>query len=176
MPGNVHICPISKSGCRNCALYRGRHSYVTCKDGDETPEGKILKKAEVDWEERFKETLRNKVEDGIDAQETLQPNPQGTNRNGDGKQRKKYRISLTVLDRETGERRVCTVSEASTWDWENRQKVRSIGPWHIYSFERLLAVLANKAEAGCEEVELTEAPSLYGVLKKRRVFLTGGAR
>ncbi len=81
---------------------------------------------------------------------------------GGEKERKKYKIGLTVLDRETGERRACTIAEAGTWDWENRQKVRSIGPWHIYSFARLLSVLADKAEAGCEEVELVEAPFYMG--------------
>ncbi len=78
------------------------------------------------------------------------------------RERKKYRMSLTVLDKETGVRRACTIAEASAWDWENRQKVRSIGPWHIYSFQRLLSVLAQKAEAGCEEVELVEAPFYMG--------------
>jgi len=162
MTQNVHICPISKSSCRNCALYRGRHSYVTCRDGDQAPQGRILKRVEVDWEERFRQTLQNEAEDGPDDDEASRLRHQETNMDGDGKERKRYRISLTVLDRETGERRVCTVSEASTWDWENREKVRSIGPWHIYSFERLLAVLASKAGAGCEEVELTEAPFYMG--------------
>lgn len=75
---------------------------------------------------------------------------------------KKYRISLTVLDRETGIRRHCTLAEAKAWDWENREKVRSIGPWHIYSFARLLGVLASRAEAGCEETEIVEAPFFMG--------------
>ena len=162
MPENVHICPISKRGCRNCALYRGRHSYVTCQDSDGAPQGRVLRRVDADWEERFKETLQNEVEHGPDGEEASRLKPRQTNMDGDGKERKKYRISLTVLDRETGERRVCTVLEASTWDWENREKVRSIGPWHIHSFERLLAVLANKAEAGCEEVEIAEAPFYMG--------------
>ncbi len=162
MPENVHICPFSKGGCRNCALYRGRHSYIRCNDGEGTPEPRILRNVEIDWEERFKETLQNKVEDGPDAEEVLQLSPEETSMDGNGKERKQYMIGLTVLDRETGERKVCTVSEASTWDWENREKVRSIGPWHIYSFQRLLAVLANKADAGCTEVELVEAPFYMG--------------
>ena len=78
------------------------------------------------------------------------------------KERKKYRIALTVFDKETGKTRACTLAEARTWDWENRERVRSIGPWHIYSYQRLLAVLAHKAEAGCEEVELVEAPFFMG--------------
>jgi len=163
MPENVKKCPFSQAGCRNCPIYRGRHSYIVPKDGDEVPQPRILKKVESDWEERFKEVLRNKGEDELDAEEAVCLKQQDTHMKGGGKERKKYRVSLTVLDRETGERRVCTVSEASTWDWESRQKVRSIGPWHIYNFERLLAVLAQKAEAGCEEVEIVEAPFYMGL-------------
>ena len=148
--------------CRNCPIYRGRHSYVVAKDGDETPQARIVKKPEMDWQQRFKAVLQNKENDVPDPEEAYRLRPRKTRKEGNGRETQKYKISLTVLDRETGERRVCTVSEASTWDWDNRQKVRSIGPWHIYSFERLLAVLAQKAEAGCEEVELTEAPFYMG--------------
>jgi hypothetical protein len=161
MPKTVKKCPFSKKGCRNCPTYRGRHNCIMPKDGDEMPQARILKQVEIDWEERFKEILQNRG-NGLDDEKDLRLKPRETDMNGDGNERKKYSISLTVLDRETGERRVCTIPEASTWDWENRQKVRSIGPWHIYSFERLLVVLANKAEAGCEEVELVEAPFYMG--------------
>jgi len=155
MPGNVHICPFSGQGCRNCALYRGRHGYIKCNDADGTPEARILKKVEIDWQERFKETLHNREEDIPvipDAEKALE-------KTGD---EKNYNITLIVFDKETGERRVCSISEARAWDWENREKVRSIGPWHIYSFERLLSVLAYKANSGCEEVVLIEAPFYMG--------------
>jgi hypothetical protein len=82
--------------------------------------------------------------------------------NSGEKGKKKYDISLIVLDKETGERRVCSLIEARDWDWENRQKVRTIGPWHIYNFQRLLSVLAQKAEDGLKEVELVEAPFYKG--------------
>jgi len=59
VPDNVNICPFSKIGCKNCPIYRGRHSYITPKDGDETPEARILKRVEIDWEERFKEVLQH---------------------------------------------------------------------------------------------------------------------
>jgi hypothetical protein len=147
--------------CRNCPIYRGRHSYIVPKDGDETPQPRIVKKPD-DWQARFREVVQNREEDLPQAERALQSKPQETTTDGGGKKRKKYRIRLTVLDRETGERRACTGSEASKWDWGDRQKVRSIGPWHIYSFERLLAILADKAESGCGEVELTEAPFYMG--------------
>lgn len=79
-----------------------------------------------------------------------------------GKERKKYRISLTVFYKETGESRPCTLAEAKEWDWENREKVRSIGPWHIHSYQRLLAILAHEAEQGHEEIEIVEAPFFMG--------------
>ena len=121
-----------------------------------------MKKPETDWQARFKEIVQNN-DDGVPHPgEALQSKRQKTDRNGGPKKRREYRVSLTVLDRETGERKVCTISEAKTWDWGNREKVRSIGPWHIYNFERLLAVLAQKAEAGCMEVELVEAPFYMG--------------
>jgi hypothetical protein len=81
---------------------------------------------------------------------------------GEKKERKKYRISLTVFDREAGVSRACTLAEAKTWDWGNREKVRSIGPWHIHSYQRLLAILAHEAEAGREEIEIVEAPFFMG--------------
>lgn len=77
---------------------------------------------------------------------------------GSSEEKKKYKISLTVFYGETGERRPCTLAEVATWDWENREKVRSVGPWHIHSYKRLLSVLAHKAEAGCEEIEIDETP------------------
>ena len=162
MPENVYKCPFSHMECRNCPIYRGRHSYIVPKVGDDTPQARVVKKPETDWQARFKEIVQNKEEDMPRVEKALRSKRQKTNSDGDGKKRKEYRISLTVLDRETGERRACTVSEAGMWDWDNREKVRSIGPWHIYSFERLLAVLAQKAEDGCEEVELVEAPFYIG--------------
>jgi len=161
MPENVYECPFSHRECRNCPIYRGRHSYIVPKDGDETPQPRIVRKPD-DWQARFKEVLQNKDDEVPKPEKALHIRPRRKNADGDGKKRKEYRISLRVLDRETGETRACTVSEASKWDWDNRQKVRSIGPWHVYSFERLLAILAEKAEAGCEEVELTEAPFYMG--------------
>jgi len=58
MPDNVNICPFSKNGCRNCPIYRGRHSYIVPKDCDEMPEARVMKRVEVDWQERFKEVLQ----------------------------------------------------------------------------------------------------------------------
>lgn len=80
-----------------------------------------------------------------------------------GKEKKKYKISLTVFYGETHERRPVTLAEVAKWDWENREKLRSVGPWHIHSFERLLSVLAHEAEAGREEIEIDETPFFMSV-------------
>jgi hypothetical protein len=76
--------------------------------------------------------------------------------------RRKYSMRLIVKDAETGVRRECSLAEAKEWDWANREKVRSIGAWHIYDFKRLLAILARKADEGLDEVELVEAPFFMG--------------
>ncbi len=61
MPGTVTKCPFSKIECRECPLYRGRHSYVVQKEGDEAPAGRVLKQDNDDWQEKFKEALGRKV-------------------------------------------------------------------------------------------------------------------
>lgn len=75
-----------------------------------------------------------------------------------GKEKRKYKISLTVYYGETRERKPCTLAEVAKWDWENREKVRMVGAWHIHSFKKLLSVLAHEAEAGREEIEIDETP------------------
>jgi hypothetical protein len=57
MPRNIDKCPFSKVGCRNCPIYRGRHNHIVRKEGEETPETRIVKKVESDWQETFKEVL-----------------------------------------------------------------------------------------------------------------------
>ena len=37
MPENVYKCPFSHMECRNCPIYRGRHSYIVPKIGDDAP-------------------------------------------------------------------------------------------------------------------------------------------
>ncbi len=160
MEENVRMCPFSKTNCRNCAVYRGRHNHTLCKGADQLSEPRVVEPIdEADWQEMLKEALQPASRE---AQETLLSESEVTVATGDGRGEGKYNIRLVVLDRETGDRRISTVSEAAGWDWGNRQKVRSIGPWHIYSFGRLLSILSDKVEAGSKEVELVEAPFYMG--------------
>jgi hypothetical protein len=63
MPENIDKCPFSKAGCRNCAVYRGRHSYIVRKEGEQTPEARIVKNIASNWQETFKEVLQKKEKD-----------------------------------------------------------------------------------------------------------------
>ncbi len=61
MPATVTKCPFSKIGCKECPLYRGRHSYIVAKEGDEAPAGRVVNKEEDNWQEKFKEALGRKA-------------------------------------------------------------------------------------------------------------------
>ncbi len=75
-------------------------------------------------------------------------------------------IKLTVLDRETGQTRSCTLDEARTWDWKNPEVWRIVNGWQITSFQGLLNMLNAKAEKGYTEIEILESP--------RFMMLSGG--
>jgi hypothetical protein len=76
------------------------------------------------------------------------------------------RITLTLCDRETEERRSFTLEEAKTWDWRNPEVWRMIGGWQIASYASLLHVLNLKIESGYKEVDVIVAP--------RFTMLSGG--
>lgn len=79
---------------------------------------------------------------------------------------KVLRIKLKVIDRETGEHKYCSVMETKTWDWSNPEYWRIVNGWQITSFKGLLNLLHMKAEKGCEEIEILQAP--------RFTMLSGG--
>lgn len=79
---------------------------------------------------------------------------------------KVLKIRLKVIDRETGESRYCSVMETKTWDWANPEYWRIVNGWQITSFKGLLNLLHLKAQKGCEEIEVLEAP--------RFTMLSGG--
>ena len=76
------------------------------------------------------------------------------------------KLTLLLLDRETGETRTCTLDEAKTWDWDNPEVWRLIGGWQITSYTGLLDVLSLKMEKGYKEVTILVAP--------RFMMLAGG--
>jgi hypothetical protein len=79
---------------------------------------------------------------------------------------KLQQIRLILLDRETGEDRVCTLDEVEKWDWANPEMWRIVSGWQITSFDGLLDLLSMKAERGIQEIEILQAP--------RFMMLSGG--
>jgi hypothetical protein len=85
---------------------------------------------------------------------------------GDETRKRLHEMRLKVIDRETGERRYCTLDEAKTWDWANPEVWRIISRWQITSYKKFLSMLLLKADKGQQEVEILEAP--------RFTMLSGG--
>jgi hypothetical protein len=81
-------------------------------------------------------------------------------------QKPKFKIKVTLLDRETGVSREVSLYEAKTWNWGDPETWRMVGGWQITSFQQFLNLLYVKMEAGVAEVEVIEAP--------RFTMLSGG--
>ncbi len=71
---------------------------------------------------------------------------------------KPQKVRLTLIDRETGESRLCNLDEAKTWDWKNPEVWRMVGHWQITSYESLLEALSMKIENGAKEIEIVVSP------------------
>jgi hypothetical protein len=78
----------------------------------------------------------------------------------------KFKIKVTLLDRESGASRPVSLYEAKTWNWGDPETWRMVGGWQITSFQQFLNLLYEKMQAGITEVEVVEAP--------RFTMLSGG--
>ncbi len=81
-------------------------------------------------------------------------------------EKKPQKVRLTLVDRETGESRVCTLNEVKTWDWGNPEQWVMIGGWQITSYASFLHVVGLKIENGQRDIEILVAP--------RFAMLSGG--
>jgi hypothetical protein len=79
---------------------------------------------------------------------------------------RRFKIRLTLYDRENGTSRPVSLDEAKTWNWGDPETWRMIGGWQVTSFQQLLNLLYLKMQKGVEEVEIMEAP--------RFTMLSGG--
>ena len=139
------LCPFNERVCDECALYRGRHYYLSlCEhyrgyigerkvNGYPEANGKALDMETFDrlvspWTVR-----RNRVESMPD-------------------------IRLKVIDMETEELRTYEPEEARNWDWGNTEIMRMIDGFHITTWAKLNEVLQYKGDKGFREVELYEGP------------------
>ena len=139
------LCPFTHRLCDECALYRGRHYYLSfCKQY----RGYI--------DESKENTKAGVVHHSVDFQALGRlVEPWAGARNQPGTQLK---IRLKVIDMDTGETRFCQLDEAKTWDWSNPQLLRVVGGLQITSWDNLVELISYKAEKGYQEVEVYEAP------------------
>ncbi len=146
------VCFFSHRSCQDCAIYRGRHYYLgLCrgyngynKDSNENINSGISNK--VDFQ-----PLRNWMEPWAARGDQLEI---------------PLEIKLKVIDMESGESRICELSEAKTWDWSDPKLVRVIGDIQVTGWDKLVEIVRFKAKKGYHEVEIYEAP--------RFMLLAGG--
>jgi hypothetical protein len=140
-------CPFTHSLCAECALYRGRHRYLSLskQDGADCT-NKIKEHDSVD-----SKALKNFVEPWASKSIQAKSEPM---------------IRLKVIDMESGETRIYESNEAKTWDWSNPVIIRIIDGRQVTSLNNLIEILFYKAEKGYQEVEVYEV--------RRFMLLVGG--
>jgi len=154
-------CPFSNKACRECPIYRGRHRYRSfshqCQGSTDKATG-WAKSAVTPPSIEF-QALRKSVERYL-----VLPTFPDTGKHSE--KRGNPKIKLKVIDVENRTTRTCDFDESKEWIWDNPEIMRVIGGWQVTSTEMLLEIMCSKAEKGCEEVELYEAP--------RFMLLAGG--
>jgi hypothetical protein len=146
-------CPFSNQLCTECAVYRGRHHYLSLsrqKEGASDQEKGHAQSRGLPFSVEF-QTLRNssKTVDGRYSKTKMEP-----------------KIRLKVIDMESNAARIWELSELERWDWSNPRIWRIIDGRQVTNLDSLIEILCYKAEHGCEEAELYEAP--------RFMLLAGG--
>jgi hypothetical protein len=139
-------CPFTHSLCAECALYRGRHHYLSFSKQDRGYADEAKRHDSVDFQ-ALKKPAEPWAGRGIQT-------------------RNEPRIRLKVIDMETAAARVSELNEAKEWDWNNPEMMRVIDGWQVTSWEGLLEIVCYKAEKGHQEVVLHVAP--------RFMMLAGG--
>ena len=139
------LCPFNEQICDECALYLGRHYYLSmCKhyrgyingqkaNGHPEVTGqawdmKIFERPVTPWTDRC-----NKVAAIPD-------------------------IRLNFIDKETGETGSIEPEKANDWDWGNTGIIRIIDGFHVTSWNKLYDILNYRAEKGLRHVSLYEGP------------------
>ena len=146
-------CPFSNRGCTECAVYRGRHHYLSYSK--EHHGSANLRK------EHAKFRVHSPSVEFQVLKSALKP-VAGKN----SETRMEPKIRLKVIDMESGATRICELSELKNWDWGNPRIWRLIEGQQVTNLDSLIEILCYKAEKGFEEVELYEAP--------RFMLLAGG--
>jgi hypothetical protein len=144
-------CPFSKTACTECSLYRAKHHHLSLSMQDRS----ILRRSGGAKSHRL----------------AISAEFEALNRSVERSDRKRGRttepkIRVKVIDMETKATRICEVKELKGWDWSDPSLWRLIDGWQVRDLNRLMEILNSKAEMGCEEVEVCEAP--------RFMMLAGG--
>ncbi len=139
------LCPFTHRLCKDCALYRGRHCYLSfCKQyRGYTGESKENTKSDTNHNSVDFQALWKLVEPWAGA--SRRPEAE-------------LELKLKVIDMESGETRTCQFEETKTWDWSSPELVRVVGDLHITSRDKLVELLRYKAEKGYQEVVVYELP------------------
>jgi hypothetical protein len=137
-------CPFTDRLCTECAPYRGRHYYLCfCKQ----------------YRGYIGESKKNGKSDGLHHSADLQAfrNWVAPWAGASSQPETELDVKLKVTDMESGETRLCELSEAKTWDWSNPEMMRVIDGLQITSWDKLVEFLSYKVEKGYREVEIYEA-------------------
>jgi hypothetical protein len=146
-------CPFSKRACTECGIYRGRHhAWISRRRHERSFErGEARERSrELPLSIQF-QALRGSIE------------PDG-GRSAVGTD--ELRIRLKVVYAENGRTEMSNLDGAKKWDWTDPKIWRLIDGRQITGLASLIDIVYAKAERGCEEVEVYEAP--------RFMLLAGG--
>ena len=131
-------CPFTHGLCAQCALYRGRHYYLSFHNQDRGY-----------TDEPRKHDLFNFRAVEKPAEPWVGEDSQG---------RDEPKIRLKIVDAESDATRICEIDEVKTWNWKNPQTLITIDGWQVNSLHDLMEILCYKAEKGYQEVEVYEVP------------------
>jgi hypothetical protein len=148
------LCPITRTLCKDCSLYRGRHySMPFCKF----------------YRERTKGSARPVKQEPVTAESvkelSLMLEPWKTETSLSSGLESCRGVNLKITDIETDEVRYCPVEELESWDWGNPEQVRLIDGRQVTSFDQLVKMVVYLLEEG-KEIDLFEGP--------RFMMLAGG--
>ncbi len=138
------LCPFSHKLCKECAVYRGKHYYLSfCKQY----RGYI-----GELEDDAKLGVPQHPLDLRGFEEWVEPWARERNTET------RLKIRLKVIDMGSEEVRTCEFEEAKAWDWSDSETMRIIGGLQVTSWDKLVEIARFKAENGYQEVEIYQAP------------------
>ncbi len=139
------LCPFTNELCDECAIYRGRHYYLSfCKQ----------------YRGYIGESKKNAISGGLQHSLDFQALKKAVEpwSGAHGHLKTDPKIRLKVIDIESGATRVCDLAETKTWDWSNPQIMRIIDGAQVTTRDKLVEILRYRAEKGYQEVDLYEGP------------------